>query len=274
MRTPELVSLVVLAFIIAIAWIRRLSRQRRLTVTGVGCLGILLILLFQGVQAQHPRIARGIEDWIPALWILMIYWQSGQTFTGPNHRLQCTLLKFDHDHLRELLEHWKTHWSKTWLGTYFEVAYFLCYPLLPLGVGVLYVAGLRSAIDYYWTMVVLSTYPCYILLAFAPTLPPRLLDAPAKTKAASGDKFRAFNLWLLKYASIHVNTFPSAHVAATIAASLVLVRVVSLAGAGFLWVSISIAIAAVLGRYHYALDALCGAGIAVTVFCAHLLMVR
>jgi hypothetical protein len=300
MRAPELVSLVVLVLITAIAWIRKLSRRRRLTVSAVGLLGILLILLFQAVQRSHPRIVRGVEDWIPALWILMIYWQSGQTYTGPNRRLQYILLRFDHEHLCHFLERWKNHWSKTWIGAYFEIAYFTCYPLLPLGVGVLYLTSHRSAIDYYWTMVVLATYPCYILLAFAPTLPPRLLasisdpigalpeqspvlpraqipygvEIPAQPKGPSGNKLRGFNLWLLKYVSIHVNTFPSAHVASTIAASLVLVRVISPVGVGFLWISISIAIAAVLGRYHYALDALTGAAIPAIIFLAHLMIAR
>jgi len=44
-----------------------------------------------------------------------------------------------------------------------------------------------------------------------------------------------------------------------------LLRIVPLAGAAFLFVSISIAVAAVVGRYHYALDVLAGATIAVAV---------
>ena len=79
-------------------------------------------------------------------------------------------------------------------------------------------------------------------------------------------KMRVLNLWILRHASIQVNTFPSAHVAATIGASLALLRLVPLAGLVFLWVSMSIAVGAVVGRYHYAADALIGAGLAAAVF--------
>jgi membrane-associated phospholipid phosphatase len=67
------------------------------------------------------------------------------------------------------------------------------------------------------------------------------------------------NLYILRHASIHLNTFPSAHVAATIGASLVLMRWVPVVGVLFLLISLSIAAGAVLGRYHYALDVILGA---------------
>ncbi len=50
---------------------------------------------------------------------------------------------------------------------------------------------------------------------------------------------------------LYLNTFPSAHVTATLGASLVLLRFVPTVGLAFLLVSIGIALGAVLGRYHY-----------------------
>lgn len=52
-----------------------------------------------------------------------------------------------------------------------------------------------------------------------------------------------------------MNTFPGAHVASTMAASFVILRVAPTIGIAFLVVAISIAIGAVIGRYHYAADA-------------------
>jgi membrane-associated phospholipid phosphatase len=83
---------------------------------------------------------------------------------------------------------------------------------------------------------------------------------------ATSSSIRSFNLWLLRHASIHVATFPSAHVAATTAASLTLMQLVPLAGLAFLLLSLSIAIGPVKGRYHYALDVVLGAALAVVVF--------
>jgi membrane-associated phospholipid phosphatase len=70
---------------------------------------------------------------------------------------------------------------------------------------------------------------------------------------------RAFNLWILQRGSIQANTLPSAHVAITGACALSLLRLGPLwAGVIFLWIAVSIALGAVSGRYHYALDAILG----------------
>jgi membrane-associated phospholipid phosphatase len=77
-----------------------------------------------------------------------------------------------------------------------------------------------------------------------------------------------FNRWILQHGSIHAISFPSAHVASTCAVSLVLLHFMPLIGLAFLFVSVWIAIGAVVGRYHYALDVLLGAATALGVFAA------
>ena len=82
------------------------------------------------------------------------------------------------------------------------------------------------------------------------------------TDASSAGALRLLNLWILRYASIQANTFPSAHVAASLAVSLALIRLLPVVGLAFLWLSVSIAAGTVVGRYHYAADALLGAVLA------------
>jgi hypothetical protein len=74
------------------------------------------------------------------------------------------------------------------------------------------------------------------------------------------------NLFILRHASIQLNTFQSAHVASTVAASLVLLQAAPAVGAAFLLVSLSIAAGAVLGRYHYTLDVVLGALCALAMY--------
>jgi membrane-associated phospholipid phosphatase len=69
-------------------------------------------------------------------------------------------------------------------------------------------------------------------------------------------------LGVLRRASIHANTFPSAHVAASLAAALAVLRHQPGAGVVFLWIAASIAAGAVLRRYHFALDVVAGAFVA------------
>jgi membrane-associated phospholipid phosphatase len=82
-------------------------------------------------------------------------------------------------------------------------------------------------------------------------------------------KVRAFNLWILRRASIQANTFPSAHVAIATACALTMLQLCPLwVGLGFLAIAIGIALGAVTGRYHYAADAILGVAVALAAFLA------
>ena len=111
-----------------------------------------------------------------------------------------------------------------------------------------------------------ATYSCYVILPFIQALPPRLLGQEPGLDAPN--PVRRLNLSILHCASIQVTTFPSAHVAATVAASFTLLEAVPLAGVVFLCISLSIAVASVLGRYHYAADVILGIAVALVVFAA------
>src|SRR2546422_10933680 len=65
---------------------------------------------------------------------------------------------------------------------------------------------------------------------------------------------------------LHANTFPTGHVAASLAVALELLSHVPPAGFLFLLLSIAIAAGAFWGRYHYGLDVLLGALLAVASF--------
>jgi membrane-associated phospholipid phosphatase len=71
---------------------------------------------------------------------------------------------------------------------------------------------------------------------------------------------------VLNHASIQVNTLPSGHVAAAVAAALAVGTFMPAAGAVIGVLAVSIALAAVLGRYHYAADAVLGALTALAAF--------
>jgi membrane-associated phospholipid phosphatase len=55
-----------------------------------------------------------------------------------------------------------------------------------------------------------------------------------------------------------VNTLPSGHAAGALATALAVGSVVPLAGVVFLLLAASIALATVLGRYHYVVDTVLG----------------
>src|SRR5262249_24002581 len=129
-----------------------------------------------------------------------------------------------------------TKWARTWVGGLLELAYVFCYPVVLLGLTALYLSGFRNAADDYWTLVLLSAYPCYVLLPFIQLLPPRLVEG---TDASTNHSpyLRRFNLWLVRRVTHEANTFPSGHVAASAAIALVLLRFTPLAGIMFAFIA-------------------------------------
>ncbi len=266
MRTAEWINVFFLSFFAVLAWLGPWPRRVRGRVTAIGAAGIGAILaakFLAGVLASGTISA--VEDWLPAPLMLLVYWQAGQFQRQPNEKLQAMLARFDHRVLATLLRHRAAARVRAWVAGYLELAYLFCYPLVPLGVAVLYGIGRKDYADEYWTIILPATYLCYPLLPFAQAPPPRMLESDDYLGAPAG-RIRALNLRILQRASIQVNTFPSAHVASTVAAALALLHVSTVAGLAFLWVAISIGVAAVLGRYHYAADALLAALLAVAAF--------
>lgn len=266
MRKAEWISLVAFSFFIIASWLRPLTNPRRLAVASIGATGVILITAIQFADQIIPRFAVSvIRDWLPAALMPMVYWQAGRFSSGVNKRFQTTLQLLDH----KLLSGWIPILAKPsyrWVTAFLELAYLSCYVLVPMGLAVLYLTGLRRHTNEYWSVVLLATYPCYAFTAFVPTQPPRVLETnPAGT--VSG-KIRSFNLWIVRWLSIQLNTFPSAHVTATLASSLVLLHFVPNIGTAFVLVSIGIALGAVLGRYHYAADVLLAALLTVGVYAA------
>jgi membrane-associated phospholipid phosphatase len=150
---------------------------------------------------------------------------------------------------------------------YLELAYLLVYPLMPLGLATLYVTHSRQFVNYYWIVVLLATYVSIAITPFVPAMPPRELAGYERFRMPPS-KLGALNRFILRRGSIQAITFPSVHVASAMAAGLVLVRVEPWAGLIFLVIGVSIAVATVVGGYHYAADALLAALVAMAIFAA------
>lgn len=205
-----------------------------------------------------------IYDWLPAALLLVPYWQIGQFFTSPSQKVEERLAAFDRMLLKITFSHPPRNLLWPALDLYFELAYLIVYPLIPAGLAVLYAAGQRHHADHYWVITLLATYVCLAITPFVPALPPRVLTSCPKVRPSN--RIRLLNQWILRQASIQAITFPSAHVAAAAAASLVLLKLVPWVGLAFTWLTISIAVAAIVGGYHYAADVLLALVVAVLVF--------
>src|SRR5262249_28297212 len=69
----------------------------------------------------------------------------------------------------------------------------------------------------FWIAVLLAAFPCYRVLLWLPTRPPRMMERRA---TQSGGLIRRFNLQVILRGGIQLNTFRSGHSAASLATAL------------------------------------------------------
>jgi hypothetical protein len=268
MRAAEVVHIVVFTFFISLAWIRPLPPRRRAKVTEIGLAGLSVTIVAACLlPSVLPALAVSVSrDWLPATLVLLVYWQTGEFFVKVDQRFQNHLEQIDERMVAPLL-HWLSHRRiGVSICTCLEVAYLLCYPMIPMSMGTLYLLRLARYADSFWTVVLVSTYLSYGVLPFVQTLPPRMLVEPW-LEPLPPNPVRRFNLWILQHASIHANTFPSAHVAVSVGAALVLTSLAPLpTGLVFSVVAMGITVGTFVGRYHFLADAVAGTAIALIVF--------
>jgi membrane-associated phospholipid phosphatase len=254
------------------AWIaafapQRLPRRRVWTITALGAVAVVVVFVALVICAHLPRdTASVVRDWLPVPLFLIPYWQTGQFFVRPNASIERRLLEVDQRLLPGIAN--KAGTDRTGIGVLLETAYLFCYPLVPLGLLAVYLTGLREKAGSFWFVVLVATYVCYAITPSVPALPPRSLAGVHEAPAGNANKGRIFNRWILRHGSIHAISFPSAHAASAFAVALVLLRYSLAVGLLFLSIAIAISLGAVIGRYHYALDVLLGAVVALLAFLA------
>jgi membrane-associated phospholipid phosphatase len=240
--------------------------RRRWNITLLGFVPALAVsLAIFSARFLPPFPVSVLRDFLTVALFLVPYWQTGQFFQKPDHRLEQRLLTFDRWLMPRTANTSGT--ARTGFGFLLEIGYLFCYPMVPLALGVFYLVGQREHVASFWLVVLIATYLCYAFTPFVPAYPPRDLAARKESPERTG-KARIFNRWILKHGSIHAISFPSAHVASSFAVGLVLLRFTPIYGAIFLLLAVWISLGAVVGRYHYALDVLLGAATATIVFLA------
>jgi hypothetical protein len=216
MRTSEWIQVGFAILLALAAWLqpffaRPLPIRRRWNITVLATIPCIAVAAALVSARFFPAFAVSMaRDWLTVVLFLVPYWQTGQFFQGPNRRIEERLMSFDRWLLPQVARASGT--PRTATGMLLEVAYLFCYPLVPLGLAVLYVLHQRQNVDGFWLVVLLATYTCYAITPFVPAYPPRDL-APTKAAIGPTGKTRIFNRWILKHGSIHAISFPSAHVA-------------------------------------------------------------
>jgi len=261
-RTSEWVTVAYLAYLLASGAVRRASARKLWRVAVLAVPTSALIALLAHIDASP--VASALRDWLPGAYVLVGYRATGLLYSGPNAALEARLAAID-ARLFARLGALVLRLPRAVLEA-LELAYLLCYPLVPAGLGVLYLTGQRTRADAYWTVVLAAAFAAYGVLPWAATRPPRALGPAPWWLARRPVTVRRLNLRVLEHGSIQVNTFPSGHAASAWAVALFLMTAPGAAWVAFTALAATIGAGAFVGRYHYGLDVVAGLLVAVLAF--------
>ncbi len=239
------------------AWLRPLPIGRRIQMS---VLGVLMCAAVAALAATAPAL----RDWVsPALAILAGYYVSGLFFVRPTPWFEAWLVEWD----RRLLGDPATRfadWPRPFLA-YLDVLYIGCFLLVPAGFAVLALTGRAAEANHYWTMVIAAELGSFLPLAVLQSRPPWMIER----KAVLPDRsvHHAASL-MVENLTIRANTFPSGHVAGSLAVALAVIGVMPGAGLLFLALAASIALACVVGRYHFIIDVVAGVALTLVIWAA------
>lgn len=215
------------------------------------------------MAASRAPDSLGFRLVVPPALLLCGYWLSGFFFRDPQAWLESALLRSD----AWVFARWRVddrlRRSPRWVLELLEGSYAADY--LVVGAGAVVAATVSTeAIDDYWNLVLTSELACYAALPWLRSRPPRALEPPG-VMASRRPALRRLNLVILDRASVQANTLPSGHVAGAAAAAIAVLPIAPGVGVVLVGSAMLIGTAAFVGRYHYAVDCVTGAAVALIV---------
>jgi len=234
----------------------------------LACVSVVLLSLAQAEKTRFAVKVSMIRDWTPMALTLLAF-REMELFL-PRHynaAYENAWIRWDDVLLNQLGLKRAIEALGPVIPTYLELCYLLVYGMGAFCIAVLWIETQRRAVDRFYVILLTGTLLAYAMFPYFPSRPPRIAFPEVDVPVAH-NVFRTLNLFLLRKATIHSGVFPSAHVSSAFAAAwgmfLVLPRRKGVAW-GLLFYAISVAVATVYGRYHYAADAVAGFGVSLVV---------
>ena len=258
----QLVALGFVSYLALASWTRREFTPARRPLLAAAALAWVAALAVSGIELT---LAPFLEVVLPALVLLGGYWLSGLLFVRTDVRVERWLRSIDEVVLHRTGVLTWCHQAPRALGEFFELSYLLVYAVVPAGAVTLAYAGHVDHVPRFWTTVLLAEFFCYGMLPWIQTRPPRVFE-DAAIAAIPARLLRRVNLGIADRASIQANTLPSGHAAGATAVALAVGSTMPAAGGVFMVLALSIAVATVIGRYHYVVDSVLGVLVAIVVW--------
>ena len=257
LRPYEWLILAYFTYVAAIAPIFISTGGRRWLPSVIAAVVIAILLVLSG-RDSHLR------DWIP-LGFTLIAFREMNLFTPAvrNHHLENAWIGWDRwlldtAHLRAAIES-----LGPIIPSYLDLCYVLVYAIALISAMILVFNRRGDQLNTFWFAFLAGTLAPYALFPYFPSDPPRTVFAGADLPHIV-TVFRRLNLAILGEYGIHSSVFPSAHVSAAFACAWgLLITMPERRRYGYMVAAfaLSVAIATIYGRYHFAVDTLAGLAI-------------
>lgn len=261
LRTPEKVAAAYFGYVSLLAAVLPVATDMRLQVWAVNLLlGCLMVWLSQD---RYPSL----RDWLPAPLILLAYKEMGW-LAQPHTSIERETGWVYWDRL--LLQDWGLKALLEAAGPaipgLLELCYLLVYAMIPVSIALATIYA-RDRVEELTLPLLVTCLVTYGLFPYFPSEPPRTVF-PTDLVPTYQTVFRQINWYICGGYGIHTSVFPSGHVSSAIAASVGVYRLMP--ERRWAWVTLSLVSAGIFaatiyGRYHYVVDSLAGAGVAVVV---------
>jgi hypothetical protein len=180
--------------------------------------------------------------------LLIAYWGTGALFVAPMPDVERRLRAVDAAlRIRSLAAR-----TPRPIAELLEFAYSFVYPVIPLALWIAINTGENP--DRFWAVVLFTDYVCFGCLPWIQSRPPRALESEPPWRS----RWREINLQILEAGSVGVNTVPSGHAAEGLVCALLVTGASTPIVICMFLMAVGISAGAVLGRYHYAADAILG----------------
>ncbi|HEU4997048.1 MAG TPA: phosphatase PAP2 family protein [Gemmatimonadaceae bacterium] len=217
------------------------------------------VLTFIAATVAVTALPATLRLWAPLLVLLFLYAEIPRLIQAAGHTGQYDDAVMGWElavfHAQPALR-WAAVWPSRALSELLHASYLSYYVIIVAVPLALYLTGRRAEFDEAMFVLMLTFVVCFTGYVVFPVSGPRYLwPSPAGTTAGP---FRATAIWLLEARSSRGTAFPSSHVAVSVTQSILAVRYFGARGLPILIATIGLALGAIYGGFHYAIDVVAG----------------
>ena len=195
--------------------------------------------------------------WLPLLALPLLYAELGPTIARLHDgTVDALVLRWERTWFGEPARTLAARWPWAWLSEPLHLAYLSYYPLIYGPPLVLALRGRRDAVARTMLALTIAYTVCFAIFLVMPVEGPRYRFGPAT--AAPEGPIRDLARFLLERGSSRGTAFPSSHVAVATAQALMALRYLGRWGWLVAMCATGIAVGAVYGGFHYAVDVIAG----------------